>query len=189
MFEATRLPEISYLLFFFHVDVIDSEIVSLGFYNINQQTFVSPVKLHQLSEEAKKLGFVSKTSYSAKHIQGHIDCKDEKTALVHFLSTIENYSQELKYKPVLVSLTTKKEVYRLFQCFESHGLLQRAFKVITALGSIEEFWARTEGRSFSGIEDILRELQKTQMDISTLNSVMISKLCLDFLTNKLNACH
>ena len=185
-FEVMRITGTSHLLFFFHVDVIESEIVSLGFYNINQQQFLAPVKLSELSEQAKKLGFVSKTKYCAKHLKKDIDCKDEKTALVEFLSTIEMFSKNVKNEPVLVSLTIKEEMIKLFERFECHGLLQRAFKVISAVGSIEGFWQRTEQKRFGGLKDMLRELEKS-FDINSLNSPMISKLCLDFLAHKLSS--
>ena len=183
MFEAVRLPSGSYLLFFFHVDIIDSKIVSLGYYTTNQQSHFTALKLGSLTEQAKKLGFTSPTRCMARHLQKEIDCEDEKTGLLHFLSMIERQSKEYKMKPILVSLSIQGEVSKLFEGFLEHNLLGKAFEVIAAIGSIEEFCLKREKKRFTG----LTELNTTNLELPDINSLMASKLSQDFLLKKLEA--
>ena len=154
MFEATRLPEIfpTYLLFFFHVDVIDSEVVSLGYYTSNQQQYFTALKLGKtgLSERAKQLGFVSDRLYKLyRNREETVECKDEKDALLDFLSNIEKHNTEYKTRPVLVSLNIREQVSKLFKRFRQYGLLERALGVISAVGSVEEFWLKSKREGFS----------------------------------------
>ena len=178
-----------FLPFFLHADTVNNNLLTLGYYSVDQQSLFLPLRIgtNLHTEDVKSLGFLTTCTFKSKYQERTTECWKEQEALAHLLNRIESDSKEHSFRrPILVTVNKNISLI-LLEKFKQHNMLSRAFETIGGLASIEEYWELDS--NFFGMETIKRfcfeNMNMCQNDFNFINSFQTAKLMLDVLCNKL----
>ena len=178
-----------FLPFFLHADTVDNNLLTLGYYSVDQQSLFLPLRIgtNLHTEDVKSLGFITTCTFKSKYQEKTTECWKEQEALVHLLNRIESDSKEHSFRRPILITVNKNISLILLEKFKQHNMLSRAFEKIGGLASIEEYWELDS--NFSGMETIksfcFENMNMCQNDFNFINSFQTAKLMLDVLCNKL----